>query len=121
MTSDKVEQPRATEAQITAAVIAHWRARAVPGSLVASIPNMGARGQYGLTAGLPDLLVIAKGLPVGFIELKTERGKLSAAQLTIKDICLTAGVNHCVTYGLEQALDVLEGWRVIKPVARSAS
>ena len=51
----------------------------MPGSLVAAIPNAFAHGQPGLTRGLPDLLVIAPqlGRLTGFIELKTETGRMS--------------------------------------------
>ena len=42
-----------TEKQIQAAVIAHWKAAALPGTLVpAAIPNARAFGQAGLTKGL---------------------------------------------------------------------
>lgn len=110
-------KPALSEAAITRAVIAHWRARGVPGSLVASIPNQRAAGQYGLTAGLPDLLVIVPGLPVGFLELKTETGRLSEHQKAIKETLIRAGANICVAYGLDQAIEVLEHWRAIKPEA----
>src|SRR6185312_5447409 len=112
--STPVRRSEPTEAQITKAVMQHWHARRLPQTLVASIPNMGARGQYGLTPGLPDLLVLAPGLPVGFIELKTERGPISKHQLAFRDLCISVGANMCIPRGLDQAIDVLEGWNVIR-------
>lgn len=110
-------KPTLSEAQITRAVMEHWRARKTPGSRVAALPNMGAMGQYGLTAGLPDLIVIAKGLPIGLLELKREDGKLSAAQVEIRHTCIEAGAPHEVAYGLDQALAVLENWNAIRRAA----
>jgi hypothetical protein len=103
-----------TEAQITSAVIGHWRARGVPGSLVASVPNMGARGQYGLKRGLYDLVCIAPGFGCGFLELKPERGRLSDHQREFGAICDGAGVPAAVAYGLDEALRVLEQWGVLR-------
>lgn len=114
------EKRKMTEAEITKAVVAHWRSRGVAGSLVASIPNMGARGQYGLTKGLPDLLVIVPGYPVAFLELKTENGKLSEHQRAFGDICTGAGVLNAVAYGLDQALAVLEAWGALRPEVKAA-
>jgi hypothetical protein len=109
-----------SEAAITKAVLAHWRARGVAGSLVASVPNMGARGQYGLTPGVFDLIVIAPGLPCAFLELKTETGKLSEHQRAFGELCTKAGVLNAVAYGLDQALDVLSAWGVIRTEAKAA-
>lgn len=106
-----------TEAQITRAVIAHWKVAGKPGSLVASLPNMGAMGQYGLTKGLPDLLVLAPGLPVGFIELKSAKGKPTAEQLVFANLCQAAGVPHRITFGRDEPIRVLEEWGVVRRAA----
>ena len=108
---------RCSEAQITAAVIAHWRSLAIPGTLVAAIPNMGAMGQRGLTKGLPDIMVI--GGPIlrdrtGFIELKTASGKLRPEQITVGNILLMNGIPYAVTYGRDQPIVTLEAWGVVR-------
>lgn len=103
-----------SESTITRAVMQHWRALALPGTLVASIPNMGARGQCGLTPGLPDLLVMSPALPVGFIELKTDRGRPSAAQLWFRDLCAELHVPHVITHGRDEPIVTLESWRVVR-------
>lgn len=109
---------RVSEAQITAAVIAHWRSLAIPGTLVTSIPNAGAMRQHGLSKGLPDLMVV--GGPflrdrTGFIELKTDSGKLRAEQITVGNILILNGIPYAVTYGRDQPIALLERWGVVRP------
>lgn len=101
------------EADIHRAVIDHWRALGLPDTLVATIPNMRAAGQYGLTKGLPDLLVIGPD-GVGFIEMKAAKGKPSKAQETFRRLCIRRGIPMCITYGRDEPIDVLEGWGVVR-------
>ena len=114
---------RCSEAQITAAVIAHWRSLAIPGTLVAAIPNMGAMGQRGLTKGLPDIMVV--GGPflrdlTGFIELKTDSGKLRPDQITVGNILSLNEIPYAVTYGRDQPIAVMERWGVVRPRFKSS-
>lgn len=102
------------ESEITKAVMQHWRKLGVPNSLVACIPNAMSAGQYGLTKGLPDLLVAAPDLPVGFIELKTDKGKPSEAQLEFKAMCLKLGIPYALTFGRDAPIRVLEAWKVVR-------
>jgi len=102
-----------SEAAITAAVMHHWRMNQLPNTLVASIPNMRAHGQHGLTKGLPDLLVITPG-EVGFIELKKAGGKLSKHQEEFKMLCIKTGIRCAVTYGRDEPIQVLEHWGAVK-------
>lgn len=103
-----------TEAQIHKAVIDHWKAFGRPDTLVATIPNMRAFGQHGLTKGLFDLLVIAPELGTGFIELKREGGKLSDDQFRFLELCERANVPVAVTYGRDEPIKVLEGWNIVR-------
>lgn len=102
------------ESEITKAVMQHWKKLGVPGSLVAGIPNAMSQGQYGLTKGLPDLIVMAPDLPIGFIELKTDKGKASEAQLAFKALCLKLGIPFALTFGRDEPIKVLEEWRVVR-------
>lgn len=107
-----------TEAQIQSAVVAHWRAFAVPGTLVAAIPNAGALGQPGLHRGVFDLMVMGGSFlrdRTGFLELKTVTGRLSAHQETFRLICIATGVPCAVAFGRDQPIRVLEDWGVVKP------
>lgn len=105
-----------TEAQITAHVMQRWRTLGLPNTLVASVPNMGARGQHGLTPGIPDLICIGPAF-VGFLELKTEKGRVSEAQELFKTLCVVNGIPHSITYGLDQAVTILEHWKMIRRAA----
>ena len=112
-----MSQARLSEKAIQTAVIDHWRALGVPDSLVAAIPNAGSFGQPGLHKGLFDLLVIAPGFGVGFIELKTERGRLSAAQEAFKTVLLRAVVPYAVCSGRDEPIRALEQWGVVRRTA----
>ena len=48
------------------------------------------------------------------IELKTERGVISRHQQTFRDLCISVGANICIPRGLDQAIEVLEDWNVIR-------
>ena len=104
-----------SEKYIHSAVMAHWKACGVPGSMVATIPNMRASGQAGLTKGLPDLIIIAPGLPIGFLELKRKGGELSKHQNAFRDLCISRGIPFSVTYGRDEPITVLEAWGACRP------
>lgn len=102
-----------SEKTIHAAVIEHWRAFGLPGTLVATLPNFGF-DVPGLTRGLPDLLVIGGSVGISFIELKTKTGHLSADQFAVRTTIERAGTPVAVTYGLEEAIRALEDWGIVR-------
>lgn len=110
-----VRRPVVSERSIQTAVIQHWRALGVPGSLVAAIPNAGALGQPGLTAGLSDLLVLGGIVRVAFIELKTSRGRTSDAQLAFQERCRALAIPCVVTHGRDEPIELLQIWGVLRP------
>jgi VRR-NUC domain len=106
-----------SEDEITAAVVEHWRIFRVPHSLVASIPNKRAFGQPGLTPGLPDLLVLSPklGESTGYIELKRTRGgRLSDAQLIMRELFLMRRAPYAVCYGRDEPIERLRAWGAIR-------
>jgi hypothetical protein len=108
------------ESLIQQACVDHWRMLRVPGSLVAAIPNARAFGQPGLTKGLPDLLVIAPALPVGFIELKRDEDSVvSDAQRDFAMACHTLGIPYERTVGRDEPIRVLEEWGAVRRATRS--
>ena len=111
-----MKPPAPLEKQIQAAVIDRWRVLGVPGSLVCAVPNAGALGQPGLTAGIFDLICIGP-LFVGFLELKRESGRLSAHQEAFRLLLLRNGIPHAVAYGLDEAIIALEFWGIIRRAA----
>jgi hypothetical protein len=103
-----------SEKAIQQAVIDHWRAFGIPGSLVAAIPNAGSFGQSGLTKGLFDLLVVGPGFGVGFIELKTDTGKASPEQESFAAQLEWAKVPHAITHGRDEPIAILEQWGIVR-------
>ncbi len=101
------------ESAIHKSVVQHWRALGNPGTLVATIPNMGAFGQSGLTKGLPDLLVIGPGIHA-YVELKTEVGKLTHPQREFQALCHIHGISFSVTHGRDEPIRLLEDWGIVR-------
>ena len=91
--------PRLRESAIQAAVLDHWRTLGRPGTLVAAIPNAGALGQAGLTAGLSDLLVMGGLVRIGFLELKREGGRESVEQKAFRHRCEALAIPCVVIVG----------------------
>jgi hypothetical protein len=107
------------EKAIQRAVVDHWKALGLPDTLVAAIPNQGALGQPGLTAGVADLLVIGPDLPhgarAGFIELKRDPwSKVSDAQRAFGELCFKLDIPFAITVGRDQPIAVLEAWGVVR-------
>lgn len=86
-----------------------------PHTLVAAIPNEAAKGQAGLTKGLADLLVIGGNVRIGFIELKTQTGRLSLEQRTFRALCAFVSIPFVDTYGRDEPIAVLERWGIVRP------
>jgi len=106
-----------SEREIQASVLAHWRVFGLPDTLVAAIPNQFAAGQYGLTKGLFDLIVFAPGLPVGFLELKSDRGRASPEQDRHRALLDKLRIKNEITFGRDAPIRVLEQWGVVRRTA----
>jgi hypothetical protein len=110
--------PAPMEQAIQAAVVHHWRMLGLPGTLVAAIPNQYAHGQPGLTRGLADLLVIAPGLPVAFIELKRdEDSPISDEQREFGKLCMALGIRYAICIGRDEPITMLEAWSAVRRAA----
>lgn len=116
-----VPKPAPTEDQIHIAVIDHLERRAKPGVAWGHFANGGSRGAaerrrfaaMGVVAGLPDLPVFAGGI-TRMIEIKTEKGVLSAAQIDCHAWLAAAGIEVVTCYGLDACLQQLERWGVLR-------
>jgi hypothetical protein len=107
-----------SEDAITAAVVDHWKLLGRLDTMVASIPNKRAFGQPGLTRGLPDLLVLAPSLPVGFIELKRDaRSDYTDDQRLFSRLCGALGIPYALCVGRDEPIRVLEQWGVVRRAA----
>jgi hypothetical protein len=109
------------EQAIHRAVVAHLKARAVPGLFWFHVPSgafFGGRHQgaimksLGWMAGLPDIIAIKRGKPYA-LELKVEGGKLSLAQEACLIRLRECGVTATHAHGLDQAIRVLEMWGLL--------
>jgi hypothetical protein len=109
------------EDQIQRAVFDHLRMRSAPGVYAFHVPNGGWRSHIeaailkglGVRAGVPDVIAIHRG-QVYAIELKTEDGRATSAQLQAIEDLRATGAHAEVAYGLDRALAVLEDWGLLK-------
>lgn len=103
-----------TEAKIQEAVVAWLDRQGLP---FTHIPSEGKRSKahaaklhrMGLRKGWPDLVIL---LPdgVGFLELKTPKGKISPEQQAFADECQKRNIPHAFAYGYKEAIEVLKKW-----------
>ena len=112
---------RRPEATIQRAVFAHLRKRAMPNVFAWHTPNGGRRERIegaifkglGVVAGVPDVVCIKDGLTYG-LELKSERGAVSANQEAVLNAMHKAGAFVSITFGLDEALRQLEDWGILR-------
>jgi hypothetical protein len=109
------------EQQIQRAVFEHLGKRGIHGLVAIHYPAGGYRRPVeakilrglGVRAGVPDVLIWAPPSRAFAMELKSETGELSAAQRAMLDALAKAGVTVATCYGLDQALDTLQGWGLL--------
>ena len=87
-----------------------------------AIPNAGNRGlataarmkAEGLTAGVADLCVMLQGGRVGWLEIKTAKGKQSNSQKGFAAVCAELGHPYALVRSLNEAISVLREWGALK-------
>jgi hypothetical protein len=110
-----------TEAQIQRAVMDHLAWRGAPDAFVCHYPAGGFRRpaeaailkSIGTVAGVPDIIAIHRGR-VFALEIKTATGRVTDVQHTVHDRMRRAGAEVGVAYGLDEALAMLEGWKLLR-------
>lgn len=116
------------EQQIQKAVVQHLRLRAEPKVFFWSTPNEGKRGftnaaalkAAGMTAGVPDLLILKDGT-LHALELKAPGGRLTPSQVMVLERMQYCGASVAVAHSLDEALITLEFWGVLKRSVSTAS
>lgn len=109
-----------TEDQIQAAVLRQLRYRHADNLVWFHPPNGGYRDvvagarlkSMGVKAGVSDLILLHGGQAFA-LELKTEKGRPTEAQLAFISGWEAAGGKGQIAYGLDEALATLEAWGLI--------
>lgn len=110
---------RNSEAKIQAGIVAYIRAVA-PDVLVFHPANGGLRTKaeaallkwVGVVAGIPDLVIIAKGGKAMMLEVKTAKTKLSESQVTMFDLLDELEVPHRIVRSIDDAREALADFGV---------
>lgn len=112
------------EDQIQRAVCQHLWQRSAPGLVWWHTPNGGRRKPIeaaifkglGVRPGVADLILLHHGRAFA-LELKTEDGRPTAAQMQFVSEFNAAGGTASIVHGLDQALRTLETWRLLRGTA----
>jgi hypothetical protein len=116
-----VKAPKPLEKSIQRSVIAYLRARGIDavhvpnGSVLAGGPKeramqVNALKANGMRPGFPDLICIASGGRVGFMEVKREGEKQSEAQMHWQGGLEFLGHKYAVVRSIDDAAETLERW-----------
>jgi hypothetical protein len=109
------------EQEIHKAVVAHLKARSEPKVFFWHTPNEGKRGwvnaaalkAMGMTAGVPDLLILKAG-QLYALELKASSGRLMPSQRGVMERMMECGALVAVARSIDEALVTLEFWGILK-------
>ena len=77
-----------------------------------TVPNDGARGQPGLSRGVPDICLLKQGGHAAFIELKFGKGRLTADQVHWLDWMVANGFEAAVCRSIDDVRALLKAWNV---------
>jgi hypothetical protein len=113
---------RQPEQEIQKAMLEHLHWRGVPRLFVFHYPAGGWRSSVeaaifkslGVVAGIPDLLIVYQG-QLYALELKTTYGRLTPTQIDTQQRMRAAGVIVATAVEIDAALDILEGWGLLRP------
>ena len=109
------------EQDIQRAVFEHLAIRGVPGMFAFHPANGGWRSPIeakvlkgmGVKAGVPDIIAIKNGRCFA-LELKTDSGRLTPAQIGVHESLITAGAEVATAHGLDDAISWLEYWGLLR-------
>jgi hypothetical protein len=113
---------RRPEQQLQKAVLEHVAWRGVRGLFAFHYPAGGWRSSVeaaifkslGVVAGIPDLLILYQG-QLYALELKTAYGRLTPMQIDTQQRMRAAGAIVATAVEIDAALDILEGWGLLRP------
>lgn len=94
---------------------------AIPNAAKRSYQTAAKMKAEGMKAGVADLCflfpITEPGGCVAFLEMKTLGGSLSIAQMGFRAICGRLGIRWATAKTLDEAIDVMRAWNVLKPGA----
>lgn len=111
---------RISESKIQRQLVEYLDVALFPTHRVFAIPNASRRGiggnaanaVAGLRKGIPDLAIVGRGR-IYFVEVKTDKGVLSAEQEDFKDWCLMKGMcGWCCARSLDDVRAALRHWGI---------
>jgi hypothetical protein len=111
-----------SEHQIQVLVIEYISSASKNGCFAIACANAGKRSMYtgrrmvaeGLTAGVADLCVLLPGGRVGWLELKTAKGRQSIAQKGFAARCRRLDHPYAVAHDFDEAVEILKSWGAVK-------
>lgn len=68
----------------------------------------------GLRAGISDLVLVGKDGRAHFLEVKTEKGKLSESQKRFCDYCQSMGWHYAIARSVDHAMLSAKTWHLIQ-------
>ena len=89
-----------------------YRVAAIPNASRRSAQGRATNAVAGLSPGLFDLMIVGAGGRAWFIEVKTEKGRLSASQEAWRAWFVTSAVPHCVARSVDDVRAALTAWRI---------
>ena len=103
------------EAQVQKQIVAYLRA-VLPHAIIAAIPNGSQRtasgrpanAVAGLLPGMPDLVIVLPEGKVLWAEIKSEKGRVSPAQLEVHGLLNSLGHNCVVLRSVEETRHALK-------------
>lgn len=106
-----------TESEIQKLLFATVKKRKFPSAMVWHVPNdKRSRTKAGFLKGIQDVHCLHKGKFYA-IELKADNGRVSEDQYRVKDMTNAAGGFAFVAEGLDEAIEALVQWGIIRKEA----
>ncbi len=115
----KIRSRDRKEDRLQASVVDYIRVVA-PDHIVFCIPNAARRGvveatqlkRMGLLTGAPDLCLLGHGGRAYFLELKTDKGRLSSVQRDVRQRFIAMAVPHAVVRSISDVRGALAAWGI---------
>lgn len=83
-------------------------------------PRTGAKlKRMGVRRGVADICLVLPDGRAGFLEIKTDSGRLSPDQKAFRDDCERSGARYAVVRSVDEAEQILRSWGALRPVRQT--